>query len=193
MKRVFIIHGWDGNPREPMLYWLKEELEKKNFDVTSPNMPHPETPEINSWVNKLNEITKNPDKDTYFIGHSIGCQTILRYLEKLDSNMKIGGVVLIAPFMHLDKKMLEEEGTLEIARPWIEKGIDFKKVLAHTNKYVCIFSDNDPFVSLKEKDVFKDKLNAKIIIEHNKGHFDPSSKVKEVPSILKSLLEISNE
>ena len=191
MKRVVIVHGWDGSPEEPMHKWLKKKLEEKEFNVTAPKMPHPGTPEINSWVGKLNEVIKNPNKETYLIGHSIGCQTILRYLERLDLNIKIGGVVLIAPFMHLDKKRLKEEGTLEIARPWIEKEINFNKVIVHTNKFVSIFSDNDPFVSLKEKEIFKERLNSNIIIEHNKGHFDPSSNIKELPSALKSLLQIS--
>jgi len=29
MKRVFIIHGWGGNPEEGWLPWLKKELEAK--------------------------------------------------------------------------------------------------------------------------------------------------------------------
>ena len=57
--------------------------------------------------------------------------------------------------------------------------------------FFCIFSDNDPYIPLSDAEIFKDNLNAKIIIEHNKGHFDPSSNIKEVPSALKSLLEIS--
>ena len=56
---------------------------------------------------------------------------------------------------------------------------------------MAIFSDNDPFVPLNDSKIFKNKLNAKIIIEHKKGHFDPSSGVRKLPSALKSLLSIS--
>ena len=31
MKRVFIIHGWDGYPEEGWFPWLKEELEKEDL------------------------------------------------------------------------------------------------------------------------------------------------------------------
>ncbi len=98
-KRVFIIHGWGGSPEEAIHNWLKKSLEKKGFSVFVPEMPDTENPVIEKWVTHLGKIAKNPDKDTYFIGHSIGCQTILRYLENISS--KLGGVILVAPWMHL--------------------------------------------------------------------------------------------
>jgi esterase/lipase len=36
MKKVFIIHGWDGYPEEGWFPWLKKELEKKGFSVFVP-------------------------------------------------------------------------------------------------------------------------------------------------------------
>lgn len=41
----------------------------------------------------------HPDENTYFIGHSIGCQSIDRYLEILPSETKIGGVVYVAGWL----------------------------------------------------------------------------------------------
>ena len=102
MKHAYIIHGWGGNPNEPMLVWLKKELGKNGFNVTAPKMPNPEEPEIGPWVNKISEIV-SPDEEIYFIGHSIGCQTILRYLERLDKNVKVKGVILIAIFIVFPK------------------------------------------------------------------------------------------
>ena len=192
MKRVFIVHGWEGNPKEPLLYWLKKELEKRKYKVVNPKMPHAATPTIKDWVNHLKKVVKNPDKDTYFIGHSIGCQAVLRYLQTL--NKKVGGCILIASWMNLDRTTIDEEGeeVKEIARPWMETPIKWKKILNNLNKKaICIFSDNDPYVPLSNAKNFKNKLNAKIIIEHNKGHFDPSSNSKRLPSALKAILQIS--
>ncbi len=193
MKRVFIIHGWEGSPKEPLHKWLKKKLEEKRFDVVVPEMPDTDKPKIKPWVSKIKEIAINPDKNTYFIGHSIGCQAVLRYLETLDNNIKIGGVIFIAPWMHLDKQTIEEESeeVIEIVRPWVDTPIDWVKVKSHTDKFVCILSDNDPYVPLTNKELFKEKLSAKVIIEKNKGHFDESSKIKELPIALKELLRIS--
>jgi uncharacterized protein len=188
MNKVYIVHGWDGNPEEPMHKWLKEQLEKNGFKVEVPKMPHPDRPEINSWIDKLKEVVKTPDENTYFIGHSVGCQGVLRYLESI--NNKIGGVVLIAPWMHLDKNTIEEEGeeVKEIAKPWMETPINWNKIKRLTNNFVCIFSDNDPYVPLSEKNIFEKNLDAKIIIEHSKGHFDPSSNIKDNITALRELL-----
>ena len=195
MKKIYIIHGWDGSPEEPMHKWLKKELEEKGFQVTIPLMPNPEEPEINAWIDKIKEVVENPDNDTYFIGHSVGCQGVLRYLETLDSNTNIGGAIFIAPWMHLDNKTIEEEGeeVIEIAKPWMETPIDWEKVKTHTSNFVFILSDNDPYVPLTNKELFEEKLSAKTIIEHDKRHYAPDNNITENPTALNELIEISKQ
>ena len=189
MKRVFIIHGWGSNPKDDWFPWIKKELESKGFKVEIPVMPNTDEPKVNEWVGFLKKIVKNPDKDTYFIGHSIGCQTILRYLENLDKKIKIGGCIFVAGWFNLIPEPIEEEGGTEIARPWIETSMDFKKITSHTDKFLAIFSDNDPVVPLTDNKLFKERLKAKIIIEHNKGHFNKSDGVKEMKIVVDELLK----
>ncbi len=193
MKRVFIIHGWGGSPREKMNEWLKRELQKRKYEVIVPEMPDTDEPKIKNWVEKIRKIVKNPDKNTYFIGHSVGCQGILRYLETLDLKTQIGGAVLIAPWIKLDEETIKEEGeeSIRISKPWVETPIDWKKVKLHTNKFICILSDNDPYVPLSNGDFFKEKLGAEIIMEKNKGHFTEGDGVKKNQTALDKLIEIS--
>lgn len=194
MKRVYIIHGWGGSPREKMNEWLKGELQKRGYEVIVPEMPDTDEPKIKNWVEKIRKIVKNPDKNTYFIGHSVGCQGILRYLETLDLKTQIGGAVLIAPWIKLDEETIKEEGeeSVRISKPWVETPIEWKKVKLHTNKFICILSDNDPYVPLSNGDFFKEKLGAEIIMEKNKGHYMESDRVKENKTALDKLLEISS-
>ncbi len=184
MKRVFIIHGWDGYPEEGWFPWLKEELEQEDFVVQVPSMPNAKAPKIDSWVSFLKKIVGKPDKETFFVGHSIGCQTILRYLETLPMDIKVGGVILVAGFVHLN---LEEGEDEKIAKPWLETPINWNNIREHIKNIVAIFSDNDPFVPLSDSKIFKNKLKAKIIIEHNKGHFSGSDKVTKLPIVLESI------
>ena len=81
-KRVFIIHGWEGNPNEGWFPWLKENLEARGFDVHIPTMPNPDEPDMKDWINTLKDIVGPVDENTNFIGHSIGCNAILRFLEQ---------------------------------------------------------------------------------------------------------------
>ena len=191
MKKVYIVHGWDGSPDEPLFKWLDEKLTLGGFEVFRLAMPTPETPMIESWVKKLNEDI-DLDSETILVGHSVGCQTIMRYLETLPEETRIKGMVLLAPWMKLDQTTIEEEGeeVVEIARPWMETPINFNKVKMIAGKIIAIFSDNDEFVELTQKDFFQEKLGAQTIIEHEKGHFSPAENISELPSALESIISL---
>ena len=85
MKKAYLVHGWMGNPNNCWFPCLKEKLEELNFEVIIPQMPNPGEPKIETWVPHLQEIAKDADEESIFIGHSIGCQTILRFLEKINT------------------------------------------------------------------------------------------------------------
>ena len=185
-KRAFIIHGWDGYPDEGWFPWLKNELEQKGFQVQVPAMPEPAEPKIEAWVSHLSKIVGDVDENTFFVGHSIGCQTILRYLESLPADKKIGGAFFVAGWFTLMNSETEEEK--RIGKPWLETPIDFEKVKQHTKKFFAVFSDDDEVVPQDNKKLFEERLGAKTSIEHAKGHFSGSDEVKELPVILEAIL-----
>lgn len=188
-KKVIIVHGWEGSPDEPMHEWLRGELEAKGFLVLEPRLPHPEKPTIDEWVPYLAKIVGKINANTFFIGHSIGCQTILRYLEALPPEIKVGGAFFIAGWFTL--KNLETKKEKEIAQPWLETPLNFEKIKSHTNNFTAVFSDNDPFVPLSDKNLFEKNLGAKTSVEHKMGHFDQASDIKEVPTVLKAFLKMT--
>lgn len=188
-KRAFIIHGWDGYPEEGWFPWLKQNLEKRGFAVHVPAMPQPGEPTMKTWVPKLGELVGEPDEHTYLVGHSIGCQVILRYLASLQDK-RIGAAVLVAGFFVLRPlETVEEE---KILKPWIETLIDFTKIRQATDNITAIFSDNDQWVPLEQNiALFKQNLGDKItvITERNKQHFSGSSGITKLPSALNAILE----
>jgi len=191
-KRVFIIHGWDGYPEEGWFPWLKKELESRGFEVFVPQLPDAVNPRINKWVQEITEIAGVPDRQTYFVGHSMGCKAIVSYLQALPEGAAIGGAVFVAGFF---KRLINIEGdpeTQETARLWLTAPVDFEKVRSRLQKSVAIFSDDDPWVPLDNKEDFEKKLGSEIIIEHNKGHFSGlRDKCTELPVALEAILKIS--
>jgi predicted alpha/beta hydrolase family esterase len=183
-KKVYLIHGWGGTGSGGWFDWLKDELPKKGFEVVSFDMPDTDTPKIEKWVKFLEEkINPNDiDEKTYFVGHSIGCQTILRFIEKMHKTKKIGGCVFVAGWFDLINIEPEE---LEIAHPWINQQIHFERILEHCNNFLAIFSDNDPYVHLDEVKKFKDDLGAKIIIKKKQEHFNNTEKISEILNFIK--------
>lgn len=195
MKRVFIIHGWDGSPEANWLPWMKTELEKKVYEVTTPAMPDTENPNKEAWVKHLVEVIGEPDEETYLVGHSIGCKAILRYLEALPPDKKVAGVLLVAGWIALTMWEGRTEEDTALINSWVNPPFDFNKIKKHADKFVALFSDNDPFVPLeKNVDTYRDELGAEIVIEKGAYHFTgEETGVMEFPIILSTFLELAHE
>ncbi len=188
MKRAIIVHGWASYPEDGWFPWLKKELELQGYVVEIPKMPAPLVPIIKKWVGHLSKTLAPVDQDTIFIGHSIGCQTILRYLETIDTPVR--GVIFVAGFFKLEG--LESVAEEKIAEAWIKTPIDLEKVKRIMNKSVAIFSDNDRFVPLDEnRKAFEEKLGSEIIIDHGMKHYSSEQGIFEVPSVLEALKKLS--
>jgi len=189
MKKVIIIHGWGGYPEKIWFPWLKDELENLGFFVLVPQLPDSGIPTIENWLPALNTTITNPDEETFLVGHSMGCQTIIRYLESLPENIKIGGAVFVAGFLDCLTNMSAVEN--KIAEPWLKTPIDFDSVKSHLKTSTAIFSDDDPFVPLDEQNNFRDQLGSKIIVKTSAGHFSEETKTTELPIVLEEILKIS--
>ena len=188
VKRMFIVHGWDFNPKMNWYPWLKKELEKAGFKVFIPEMPNASEPDIGDWVSHLKDMVGKLDENTYFVGHSIGCQTIMRFLEKEKYNGKIGRIIFVAGWFKLGN--LEDEEVKKIAKPWINKPINFNKVREKIRHLTVFLSSNEPYNYAEEnKETFENKLNAKVIILKNKGHFTEDDGIKEIPEVLNEMLK----
>lgn len=185
-KRVIIIHCWEGYPDYCWYPQTKKELEEKGFLVEIPEMPETNLPHLTKWLSKLTEVAKNPDEKLYLIGHSLGCITILRYLESLKDDQIVGGVIFVAGFTgDLGYKELEN---------FFQTPINFTKIKNNARNFVVIHSDNDPYVSLKYGREFQEKLGAKLIIKPNMGHFsgpiDNEESCTQLPEVSQSLINM---
>ena len=186
MKRVILVHRWSGGGADDWRPWLKSELEKLGFEVFSPTMPNVEEPVIEEWVNYLRGIVGEADSETYFIGHSIGCQTILRYLETLDKS--VGGAVFVAGWFKLAN--LEDEEVRKIAEPWMNAPIDKEKVKRVLPKSTLIISDNDPYNCFEENMRGFEDIVTKTVVVPGGGHFTEDDGFKEFPKLLEEFKEL---
>lgn len=191
MKRIFIVHGWGGYPLEGWFPWLKGELEKNGFQVFVPELPDTDHPTIENWVPALAAAVGAPDSETYFVGHSLGCQTIARYAVTLPENQILGGAVFVAGFF---KRLtgFDDTNELIIWDKWCSAPLDFAQFKKCLPKSTAIFSDNDPFVPEDNQDDFKNKLGSKIIVEHEMGHFSGSDGILKLPVVLNAIQELTS-
>lgn len=187
MRKVYIIHGWEGYPEEGWFPWLRSKLIENGFQVIIPALPDSDKPTIEKWLTFLKEKVKDPDKDTFFVAHSLGCITTLRYIESLPGSKKIGGAVLIAGFGH----DLEYKGYKGELSSFFKTELDWRKVRTQGGKFVSICSDNDPWVPLKHNATFVKELGAESLVLHNMLHFSGGEGFTQLPEALEALLRIS--
>lgn len=191
MKKVFLIHGWGESPDEPLYKWLSSNLEREGLEVITPVMPNTEKPIIETWIAKLHEVVGDEiNNNVILLGHSIGCQAILRYLAGLGTPGLLSGLVFVAPWLKVSG--LETEDENNIAKPWLETTLNNQKILEHIpqNKFTAIFSDNDPFVPKENWEQFEHVFGAKVIIESGKGHFTADDGIVSLPSALEAVLKM---
>ena len=193
VKRAFIIHGYQSFPEEAWLPWLKAELEKRGYTVWLPAMPNPDRPTIGAWIPFISNLVGEPDEGTVLIGHSLGCQAVLRYLETLGKGGKsVGRTVLVAG--RFPTGMSPREARVvsrgdRILQPWLVSAVDPEMAGRAAGRCTVILSDNDPYIPFeKAKSSFPASLGARIMVEHCKGHFNEDDKLTELPSALEAVL-----
>lgn len=188
MKRAVIVHCWGGHSNYCWYPQTKKELEEKGFEVLVPEMPDTENPKLSLWLPRLQEVAPNPDENLFLIGHSAGAITIMRFLEQLGENQKIGGVIFVAGFTN-------DLGFPEL-KNFFEEPINFEKIKSKTKHFTAIHSDNDPYVAVKFGDVFKEKLDAKVIVKHKMKHFsgeiDDEESCISLPDVAREVLSFVN-
>ncbi|MSU55147.1 MAG: serine hydrolase family protein [Candidatus Taylorbacteria bacterium] len=182
-KRVFLIHGWEGKPDNHWFPWLSWELKARGFEVHSLTMPHADNPKVSEWLAEMKSVIGRPNKDTFFVGHSLGCIAIVRYIAQLPKTARVGGCVFVAGFSSdLNIQEISEFTSLPL---------DIEKTKKHCVRLVNIFSDNDEYVSMAKSLEFQKTLGAKGVLERGRGHFTKREGVDALPSVFKALLDMS--
>lgn len=146
-------------------------------------MPTTNSPTLVEWIEKLNELIDKVDKNLFLIGHSLGCITILRFLEQLKEDTKIGGVILVA-------SPINNCGFLEL-QEFFEPPLDYNKVKEKAKHFTLIHSEDDPIVSIDQAHELKEKLDAKLILKQGLSHITGSTEdagsVTELPEIAQNI------
>lgn len=150
MKKVFIVHGFQGSPNGGWRPWLMGELEKQNIYSCALSMPNPNNPIPVEWVEEISRHVENNKRDqVYLIGHSLGVPAILRYIENTQAK-NIKGIVLVAgPIFKTTKRKVAE---------FLKKPFDFEKIKKGVKKIVVIHGDNDRSVSMEQGEMLAKKL-----------------------------------
>ena len=177
MKNAIILHRTKDKPTDFWFPWLKEQLEKRGYEVWLPQLPVSDKPNRGDWLPFILENWKFTE-DTVIIGHSAGAQIIPSVLEKLD--VKIKQAILVSGYAKALRKTAESENSVD--------DFDWKNIQEKAEEFFFINSDNDPWTcNDKQGRIFFDNLGGTQIVKHE-GHMGSSmfnQPYKEFPFLLK--------
>jgi len=187
--RVFLIHGFEGAPNGGWRPWLMAKLGRNDIYACALPMPDPNDPQKNAWVDEIRRTVGVPDENVFFVGHSLGVPAILRYLETLHPEQKIGGAVLVSgPILHA----LEPND--ERMKTFFETPFDFSLYKKVCKNFSVIQGDNDPWFSFDQAETLARELSCALIPIPNGGHLNGSSGHYELPEafvVLMNFLKLS--
>ena len=189
MKNCIILHGCPPNEESLMNFeemisnkhwipWLKNQLEEKGIEVSSPLMPEPWNAVYDSWKNEFEKL--KIDGETILIGHSCGCAFLVRYLG--DTKKKVKKLILVAPWKIPDENNEMEENFYKYP---INESI--KSQVRETIIFTCNDEEEDGKESAK---IFQKALNGKLIELKDQGHYDHGYMgTEEFPELLEEVLK----
>ncbi|PWC10152.1 serine hydrolase family protein [Brenneria roseae subsp. americana] len=176
VNNVVIVHGFLSTPRHHWFQWLRQQCEDVNIRVFIPKMPMPRAPEPDRWLEQLSNTISPPDEKTWFIGHSLGCITVLRYLSSLHEQFAVGGVILVSGFSDQVEKYPE-------LNPFTEESIDFdllRKIIKHR---ITILSSDDQVVAPHHTMKLCQQLDAELYRFTGCGHFSDDDGFHQFPAL----------
>lgn len=172
---------WSGTATSDFYPWLTRELASRAPQVrveVASLRPVPDRPEIEAC---LEEVACLDPSRTLLMGHSVGCQALLRALARLDTEIRAPALLCVAGWWTVDRPW-------DTIRPWIETSFDHARTAARCARIEVLLSDNDPFTRDAEETRrrFVEALAAHVQIVPGRQHFNAT----EEPAVLDTILRL---
>lgn len=181
-RRVIIVHGFNASPEAHWFPWLRDELAAEGIDVSIVSLPRSSSPDASDWEAAVAAELGVPDAQTWLVGHSLGCITILRVLAALPTPWTLGGLALVAGFTG----PLESIPELDT---YLESDVDVERIAPSIRTPVVFRSDDDAAVPAATTDALAHRLATTSIVIPGAGHFVSTGGVTTVPYVRDAILE----
>ena len=161
MKTTFLIlHCYGGKHPEHWQAYLVNHLKTEGQTVLFPDLPNPDHPQLDEWMEYLENEVKDVNPDTLVVAaHSLGCSLWLHYVAK-HPDMRPKKVFLVSP-------PLNDCDIEEIASFFPLPNLDL-----NNQDYLIIGSDNDNFILEEEFETLANNLKIPLKILPGAGHIN---------------------
>lgn len=180
-NNYFIIHGSFGSPFSNWFPYLRKELEKRNLEVYTPDLPSGVGYQnYENWSKMMRVYVEAGliHENTVIFAHSIAPVFVCKFL--IQNQIKVKRLVFVCGFNHY-LGISEEYDTVNKSM-YLDNLSDIKN---YCSDIVCFYSDNDPYVKYEAEKDFADTITEKQIMISDGGHLNSESGYSEFLELLK--------
>ncbi|WP_336671952.1 RBBP9/YdeN family alpha/beta hydrolase [Tsukamurella sp. USMM236] len=168
IERAIIVHGYLGNSGKHWFPELIDDLVKIGIDARATDLPSPEQPDLERWVEHLSLTIGQPDEGLLVVTHSLGGLAVAAYLGGLDYAFTLGGLLAVAPFYNPLPILPELDHFVAAVSAPEEK---LATIGRSTLSRRVIRSDNDPYVPRGHSERYAQQLGASTVVDASAEHF----------------------
>lgn len=187
VPKVYIIHGYTASSRDNWFPWLKNQLESEGIETYIPDMPFSDNPQLELWLQCMRKNTDVIDENTIFIGHSLGCITVLRFL--LEKNVKIKGAILVSGFIGENPMSKKTDGL----QSFVEGSLNLKKLKELIPNRIAITALDDDIVPCRATKEMAIQIGADLIELNTGKHFIDRDGYIDFPILHQEILRLFHE
>ncbi len=184
MKKVFMVHGFEGSPNGGWRPWLLGELAKLDIYACALAMPSPDAPLPAEWVAEIaRHVERSAGDEVYLVGHSLGVPAILRYLQTAPTGVHIAGAVLVS-----GPAMIRREDPHNL-NPFLA-GLNFGAIAASAAAFAVIHGDDDEVVPVDHARLLARELGCACTLVPHGGHLNGSAGWLTLPPVVEALTKM---
>lgn len=179
MHELVLAHCWQGDPQQAWYPWARAQLEQAGWRVQVPQLPRAAKPDPSDWLKMFSDKVHATHAGMVLAGHSLGCATVLHYIEQLPVAAPLAGVVLVAPFA-------QPLGIPEIDS-FHARGFDWPRMRGLPAPRTVILGGRDPYLGNRieaECRHFSEQFGADVVLLPEAGHFSHAAGCRALPEFV---------
>ena len=178
-----ILHGLEGSGPDHWQSWLARRLREQGERVSYPDLPEPDTPRLDSWLEVLDRELRDP-QDCVVVCHSLACVLWLQHARRNVVAEPVERVLLVAP----------PSPSVELpARGFFPLSVEPADVARAARSTLVIWSDNDPYCPEGAERLYAEPLELPSRLLAERGHINPESGFGPWPAVERWCLESAED
>lgn len=168
IERIVVMPRWSGTPSSDWYPWLRTALAGWGGALDVLALPEKDAPTIEGCVGAIEDAVADATLGaTLLVGHSVGCQAMVRYLAKRPAGVEAAGLLAVAGWWAVDRPWAS-------IVPWVETPVDSERARAAAGRTVVLLSDDDPFTADHEENgqAWQVRMGAEVRLVPGAKHFN---------------------